>query len=101
MVTVTDAKGPVPLLNELEYVEDEIWANIYQSDLIARISPHTGAVIGYLDFSGLQQQWAWSRLWPLPIDVLNGIAYDDETGRTFVTGKLWPVLFEIRVVRNP
>lgn len=96
-VTVTDATGPVMLLNELEYVEGEIWANIWQTDRIARISPATGHVIGYLDLAGLLDHWAWSRFWRLHTDVLNGIAYDDATDRIFVTGKLWPVVFEIRV----
>jgi len=94
-VTVVDTNGPVTLLNELEYVEGEVWANIWQTDRIARISPETGDVIGYINLEGLLDHWAWSRFWPLHTDVLNGIAYDDETDRVFVTGKLWPVLFEI------
>lgn len=95
-LTVTDANGPVAQLNELEYVEGEIWANIWQTDLIARISPESGVVIGYIDLSGLMDNWAWSRLWPRHTDVLNGIAYDPDTERIFVTGKLWPVLYELK-----
>jgi len=94
-VTVRDANRPVRNLNELEYVEGELWANMWQSDTIARISPETGEVIDYVDLTGLLDHWAWNSLWPFQTDVLNGIAYDDETDRLFVTGKLWPVLFEI------
>jgi len=96
-VSVTDANGPVTRLNELEYVRGELWANIWQTDLIARISPDTGKVIGYLDLTGLLDHWAWSQLWPLHTDVLNGIAYDAARNRVFITGKLWPVVFEIDV----
>jgi glutamine cyclotransferase len=95
-LTVTDENGPVTRLNELEYVRGEIWANVWQTDLIARISPQSGVVIGYLDLSGLLDRWAWNSLWPLHTDVLNGIAYDARTDRLFVTGKLWPVLVELR-----
>lgn len=100
-VTVTDSDGPVRQLNELEYVEGEIWANIWQTDRIARISPETGDVLGYLDLEGLLDQWLWSRFWPMHTDVLNSIAYDDETNRVFVTGKMWPVVFEIRAPGLP
>lgn len=90
---VADAAGPVQRLNELEWVRGEIWANIWQTDRIARIDPATGAVLGYLDLTGLlsaADRRAHS------VDVLNGIAYDPATDRIFVTGKLWPWLFEIR-----
>lgn len=96
-VTVTDADGPVTRLNELEFVEGELWANVWQTDRIARIDPATGRVRGYLDLTGLLDHWAWAGLWPLHTDVLNGIAYDGDTERLFVTGKLWPVLFELRL----
>lgn len=96
-MTVVDSNGPVPQLNELEYVEGEIWANVYQTDRIARISPEAGQVVGYLDLTGLLGHWRWSQLWPLQTGVLNGIAYDHDTGRLFVTGKMWPAVFEIRV----
>ncbi len=95
-LAVTDSEGPVAQLNELESVRGEIWANVWKTDLIARISPKTGTVIGYIHLEDLLDHWAWSRLWPLPTGVLNGIAYDDESGRVFVTGKLWPVVFAIR-----
>lgn len=93
-ITVRDNNGPVNRLNELEYVDGEIWANIWMTDLIARISPETGDVLGYIDLAGLLDASTLTQ----PADVLNGIAYDAESGRLFVTGKLWPSLFEIRVV---
>jgi glutaminyl-peptide cyclotransferase len=90
---VTDRGRPIANLNELEWVKGEIYANIWQTDLIARIDPTSGHVVGWIDLTGL-----------LPaaerrgVDVLNGIAYDAEHDRLFVTGKLWPRLFEIKLV---
>jgi glutamine cyclotransferase len=93
-VTVTDHGLPITQLNELEYVHGQIYANIWHSDQIARISPATGKVLGWIDLTGL-----------LPADqrssqeaVLNRIAYDPIHDRLFVTGKLWPKLFEIKVI---
>jgi glutamine cyclotransferase len=84
---------PLHNLNELEWIEGEVWANVWQTDLVVRIDPATGKVKSTLDLSGL-----------LPLsqrsgqeDVLNGIAYDAKQKRIFVTGKLWPRLFEIEV----
>ncbi len=96
-VSVRDDQGPVNRLNELEYVDGEIWANIWLTDRIARISPETGDVVGYIDLTGLLDTSKLTQ----PADVLNGIAYDPATGRLFVTGKLWPSLFEIRVIPAP
>lgn len=83
---------PVELLNELEYIEGEIWANIWYSEMIARIDPQTGMVKAWVDLEGL----------PVPNraseDVLNGIAYDPQSKRIFVTGKRWGKLFEIELV---
>jgi glutamine cyclotransferase len=92
-LNVSDQGRPVVELNELEYVQGEIWANIWQTDRIARISPFTGTVAGWIDLKGL--------LTPAErgsADVLNGIAYDAAANRIFVTGKLWPKLFEIKIV---
>ncbi len=93
-VTVTWRGAPVAKLNELEYIHGEIYANIWYSDRIARISPESGKVLGWIDLSGL-----------LPPSerasdgaVLNGIAYDAQHDRLFVTGKLWPAIFEIKVL---
>ena len=90
---VRDENGPVVYLNELEMVEGEIWANVYQTDLIARIDPATGDVLGWIDLSGLLAPGQRDGT----EDVLNGIAYDAENGRLFVTGKRWPLLFEIEL----
>ncbi len=95
-VDVRDGTTPIVNLNELEYINGEVFANIWQTDRIARIDPATGAVIGWIDLTGL--------LPPVPgtrIDVLNGIAYDSELNRLFVTGKWWPTLFEIELVTPP
>jgi glutamine cyclotransferase len=93
-MVVTDAGKPVEQLNELEYIKGEIYANVWHSDRIARISPTTGKVLGWIDLTGI-----------LPDNqrvnneaVLNGIAYDAQHDRIFVTGKQWPVIFEIKVV---
>jgi glutamine cyclotransferase len=89
-IEVTDRGQPVIWLNELEYVEGEIYANVWQSDAMARISPETGEVLGWIELSGLLADESQA-------GVLNGIAYDSATGRLFVTGKNWPKLFEIEL----
>ena len=93
-VTVKDHGRPVIQLNELEMVKGEIYANVWYSDRIARISPATGKVLGWIDLAGLLPQNERTD----PQAVLNGIAYDAEHDRLFVTGKLWPRLFEIKLV---
>lgn len=93
-VQVLDGDVPVPYLNELEYIGGEVWANVYQTDIIARIDPESGGVTGWIDLTGLLS----SDHAAAPVDVLNGIAQDPDTGRIFVTGKLWPTLFEIELV---
>jgi glutamine cyclotransferase len=94
-IKVTAGGAPVAQLNELEYVKGEIFANIWQTDAVARIDPATGHVTGYIDLSGLLTNAERART-----DVLNGIAYDAEHDRLFVTGKLWPKLFEITLVKR-
>ncbi|NQW05362.1 MAG: glutaminyl-peptide cyclotransferase [Acidobacteria bacterium] len=91
-INVSDAGRPIRDLNELEWIEGEIWANVWQTDRIARINPATGNVNAWVDLSLL---WPLSRRMP-PADVLNGIAYDPSTKRIFVTGKQWPRVYEIR-----
>lgn len=93
-VVVKDHGEPVTQLNELEYVRGEIYSNVWHSDRIARISPATGRVLGWIDLSGLLPAGEVSD----PEAVLNGIAYDAAHDRLFVTGKLWPKLFEIKIV---
>jgi glutamine cyclotransferase len=93
-ITVKDHGKPVTELNELEYIHGEVYANIWHSDRIARIAPATGKVLGWIDLSGLlpASQRASEEA------VLNGIAYDAVHDRLFVTGKLWPKIFEIKVI---
>jgi glutamine cyclotransferase len=93
-IEVADHGHPVQELNELEYIHGEIYANVWHTDRIARISPATGHVLGWIDLSGLLP----ADQHPGPEAVLNGIAYDAEHDRLFVTGKLWPLLFEIKVI---
>jgi glutamine cyclotransferase len=90
---VDENHRPVENLNELELVRGEVYANIWQSDRIARISPRTGRVLGWIDLSGTIDK----REIQGPDAVLNGIAYDSAGDRLFVTGKQWPKLFEIKV----
>jgi glutaminyl-peptide cyclotransferase len=92
-VTVTLDGRPQPLLNELEWIDGTLWANVWQTTQIVQIDPATGQVIGTLDLGALISELDRSQ----PIDVLNGIAYDPASKRLFVTGKLWPEVFEIRL----
>jgi glutaminyl-peptide cyclotransferase len=97
-IPVTARGAPVEQLNELEWVKGEIFANIWMTDRIARIDPETGQVTGWIDLAGLlQSQGPVIRV----VDVLNGIAYDREQDRLFVTGKFWPLLFEIKLRQKP
>jgi glutamine cyclotransferase len=97
LIKVYDSNGPVKHLNELEYVEKQIYANVWQSNRIAKIDPQTGQVVGWIDLTGLLKLEGYR----LPVDVLNGIAYDQTKKRLFVTGKLWPKLFEIQLIPVP
>ncbi len=94
-IRVRDENGPVEMLNELEYVKGEIFANVWKTDRIVRIDPDSGKVTGWIDLKGLLMQVGPMK----PVDVLNGIAYDSNKDRLFVTGKLWPKLFEIKLIR--
>jgi glutamine cyclotransferase len=94
---VHDGSAAVDQLNELEFVEGQIFANVWHSNRIARISPQTGEVVGWIDLNGLL-----SSVYRLePEAVLNGIAYDPARKRLFVTGKLWPSVFEIKISPKP
>lgn len=93
-IEVFDNNGPVSRLNELEYIQGEIYANVWKTDNIARIDPNTGQVVGWIELTGLLN----SKNFDEPVDVLNGIAYDAEKDRLFVTGKLWPKIFEIELI---
>jgi len=92
-IEVYDNDIPVDKLNELEYINGQIYANIWQTDNIAIINPYNGQVNGWIDLSGLLQLQEHN----ISTEVLNGIAYDNSNNRLFVTGKLWPWLFEIEL----
>ena len=99
-IEVTANDIPIRNLNELEYVKGEIYANVMPSNRIARINPETGKITGWIDLSGILQTLKQG----YAVDVLNGIAYDPENDRLFVTGKLWPKVYEIKVIpalKNP
>lgn len=95
-IEVYDDKGPVTQLNELEWIDGKLYANIYTSELIAIINPQTGAVEAYINMMGLPH----GQLADPQQDVLNGIAYDKAGKRLFVTGKKWDKMFQIEVVKN-
>ncbi len=95
-LSVKDGNAPVSQLNELEMIRGEIFANIYQSDRIARISPESGQVTGWLDLKGLKNQLTQ----PHRADVLNGIAHDQATDHLLVTGKYWPEMFELKLSKK-
>ncbi|MCF6364971.1 MAG: glutaminyl-peptide cyclotransferase [Bacteroidales bacterium] len=91
-----DNKGQVKYLNELEYINGFIYANIYQYEKIAKINPANGKVTAYIDLTGILPMNDYNN----KTDVLNGIAYDSKTDRIFVTGKKWPKLFEIELIKK-
>jgi glutaminyl-peptide cyclotransferase len=93
---VMDGKSPVKNLNELEWIDGQIFANIYMTEKIARISPEDGQVTAWLDLAGLRNQLSK----PNRAEVLNGIALDPATGHLLVTGKYWPQMFEIKVTKK-
>jgi glutamine cyclotransferase len=92
-ITVNEEGTPIQNLNELEWVRGELYANVWLTDRVAQISPQDGSVVGWIDLSHLLSAAEGENA-----DVLNGIAYDAEGDRLFVTGKLWPKVFQIRVV---
>ena len=91
-----EAGHPIEKLNELEYLHGEIYANIWETDEIVRISPRSGKILGRIDLSGIIDK----RTLASPDAVLNGVAYDSIGDRLFITGKLWPKLFEIKIVAS-
>jgi len=93
-VQVSQGGQPVEQLNELEYIQGEVYANIWYQDVIVRIDPSSGQVLGQIDLSSLRE----GENAPDPADVLNGIAYDTKESRLFVTGKNWPYVYEIALV---
>src|SRR5271156_6041437 len=96
-IVVKDGERAIDELNELEFIKGEIYANVWHSDRIARISPRDGHVIGWIDLNGLLPESQKGN----DESVLNGIAYDAQHDRLFVTGKQWPAIFEIKVLPPP
>ena len=96
-ITVMYQGQPLKNVNELEWVNGEIYANVWKTKLIVRINPSSGQVAGVIDLNGLLSR---ADITPGHTDVMNGIAYDAQGGRLFVTGKYWPKIFEIRLVKR-
>ena len=94
-IDVTDADKPVAWLNELEWVDGLIYANIWQRECIAQIEPTTGNIVGWIDLSGITRKVRAAS--KEKIDVLNGIAWDGEDGTLYITGKLWPKVYQIEL----
>ncbi len=94
-IGVTDNGGPVEQLNELEYIDGFVYANVYQSDFIVKIEPSSGHVVGKIELPGLQQKYFQNQIVPGRTDVLNGIAYDSLSKKLYITGKRWPKMFEV------
>jgi glutaminyl-peptide cyclotransferase len=94
IIGVTDNNGPVGNINELEYVNGNILANIYQTPYMIRIDPNTGSVLGKADFSDLVKE---VRLKYPDVDFMNGIAYDSAKNKIYITGKLWPNIYELKL----
>ena len=92
-VTVKLDGRPIRFLNELEYIDGKIWANVYMSDTIVIINPKDGRVEGVIDCTGLLPR----SLYTPSTDVLNGIAYDKKSDKIYLTGKNWPKLYEVRI----
>jgi glutaminyl-peptide cyclotransferase len=98
-IQVCNQKGVVQNLNELEYINGEIWSNIWTTDNIVKIDPKTGKITAEIDLKGiLSTNFSFQKT---PVDVLNGIAYDNDKNKIYITGKLWPKLFEIKLVSLP
>ena len=97
-VQVCNEKGIVSSLNELEYINGEIWANIWTTDTIVKIDPKTGKVLATIDLKGLLDSGFSNQ--KTQVDVLNGIAWDRDKNKVYVTGKYWPKIYEIEIVKN-
>jgi glutamine cyclotransferase len=93
-VMVLDQDSPVWGLNELEYIDGQIYANVWPTERIVRIEPETGRVVGWIDFEGILAPQDHSE----PVDVFNGIAYDPSGDRLFVTGKFYPKIYEVKLI---
>ena len=95
-IVVSDGRGKIGYINELEYVDGKIFANVWTTDFIAIISPQTGKILGWVDLTGIYPERTSQR----NADVLNGIAYNERTKRLLVTGKNWKKIFEIEIIQG-
>ncbi len=96
-VAVTEDSRPIDSINELEYIDGFVYANVYQSEFIVKIDPASGHVAGKIDLPGLKEKYFPNQIIPNRTDVLNGIAYDSATKKLFITGKRWPKMFEVKL----
>jgi glutamine cyclotransferase len=96
-ISVTENGSPVYQLNELEYIDGFVFANIYQKEIIVKIDPASGFVVGKMDLSKFKEKFFADKIVPERTDVLNGIAYDSATKKFLVTGKRWPKMFELKL----
>ena len=94
-VAVTEDGRSIDSINELEYIDGFVYANVYQSEFIVKVDPASGHVAGKIDLPGLKERYFPNQIIPERTDVLNGIAYDSATKKIFITGKRWPKMFEI------
>jgi glutamine cyclotransferase len=94
-VQVFDEMGPVDKINELEYIDGKVYANIWGKRKIAIINPKTGKAEKWIDFKGILPKEKYPRT-----DVMNGIAYEPSTNKLYVTGKLWPFVFDVKITRS-
>lgn len=95
-ISVTENGSPVYELNELEYIDGFVLANIYQTDKIVKIDPASGFVVGKMDFTGIKEKFFADKITPRT-DYFNGIAYDTATKKLLITGKRWPKMFELKL----
>jgi glutamine cyclotransferase len=95
-IGITENSSPVYQINELEYIDGFVFANLYQKDLIVKIDPESGFVVGKMDFTGMKEKFFADKIVPERTDVFNGIAYDSATKKFLVTGKRWPKMFELK-----
>ncbi len=96
-IAVTENGSPVYQLNELEFIDGFVFANIYQTDIIVKINPESGFIVGKMDFSGIKEKFFPSQIIQGRTDYFNGIAYDSATNKILVTGKRWPKMFELKL----
>lgn len=96
-IAVTENGSPVYQINELEYIDGFVFANLYQKDIIVKIDPSSGFVVGKMDCTGIKEKFFADQIIPDRTDVLNGIAYDSATNKFLITGKRWPKMFELKL----